>query len=195
MHLGALNLALGKHPDKIAASMPLSLPTPTQAFVAASLVIAGTYLYSTLSYRRFKQNAHLPQLPSSLVWGHLITFDAFTKKGAADRHPDAIFSEMHAALGKPPIMLVDNWPIVPPMVIVASHEVAEQLSRPSATFQYSALKSSSVDRIVDLIGPNSILLKQVSDCLHREPTTNPSRQRTGSRSAGDSTPDLHPSTS
>ncbi|KEY72659.1 hypothetical protein S7711_09159 [Stachybotrys chartarum IBT 7711] len=143
--------------------MPLPLPTPTQAFVAASLVIAGTYLYSTLSYRRFKQNAHLPQLPSSLVWGHLITFDAFTKKGAADRHPDAIFSDMHAALGKPPIMLVDNWPIVPPMVIVASHEVAEQVSRPSATFQYSALKSSSVDRIVDLIGPNSILLKQAED--------------------------------
>lgn len=75
---------------------------------------------------------------------------------------DAIFAEMHQALGKPPIMLVDNWPIVPPMVIVASHEVAEQVSKPSNHFpQYSAPKSPSVDRIVDLIGPNSILSKQV----------------------------------
>lgn len=68
---------------------------------------------------------------------------------------------MHRALGQPPIMLVDNWPIVPPMVVVASHDVAEQISKSSDKFQYSAPKSSSVDRIVNLIGPNSILFKQV----------------------------------
>lgn len=71
---------------------------------------------------------------------------------------------MHDALGKPPFFLVDNRPIVPPMIIVASHEVAEQISRPSKDFPYSVTKSSSVDRIFDLIGPNSILLKQVK-CL------------------------------
>lgn len=68
---------------------------------------------------------------------------------------------MHEALEKPPIMLLDNWPIVPPMVVVANHEVAEQVSRSSADFPYSVMKSPSVDHIVDLIGPNSILLKQV----------------------------------
>ncbi|KAH0592277.1 hypothetical protein MHUMG1_10023 [Metarhizium humberi] len=57
-------------------------------------------------------------------------------------------------------MLLDNWPIVPPMVVVANHEVAEQVSRSSADFPYSVMKSPSVDHIVDLIGPNSILLKQ-----------------------------------
>lgn len=70
---------------------------------------------------------------------------------------------MHEALGKPPIMLLDNWPVVPPMVVIASHEVAEQVSKPSKYFpQYSATKSPSVDRIVSLIGPNSILFKQVN---------------------------------
>lgn len=69
---------------------------------------------------------------------------------------------MHEALGKPPFFLVDNRPIVPPMIIVASHEVAEQISRPSKDFPYSVTKSSSVDRISDLIGPSSILLKQVN---------------------------------
>ncbi|KAI1455996.1 cytochrome P450 [Annulohypoxylon moriforme] len=140
--------------------MEALLLNPFQAFAIASLVITGTYLYSKLYYRRFKQNAHIPQLPSSLLWGHLLAFDKFTKQGILDRHPDAIFAEMFEALGKPPIMLLDNWPVVPPMVIVASHEVAEQVSKPSNKFQYSAPKSPSVDRIVDLIGPNSILLKQ-----------------------------------
>ncbi|KAK6214427.1 hypothetical protein LQW54_004334 [Pestalotiopsis sp. IQ-011] len=135
--------------------------SPIHAFAIASLLISGAYLYSTLHYRRFRQNAHIPHLPSSLLWGHLLTFDRLTKQGATDRHPDAIFAEMHQALGKPPIMLVDNWPIVPPMVIVASHEVAEQVSKPSNHFPlYSAPKSPSVDRIVDLIGQNSILFKQ-----------------------------------
>ncbi|KAI1095024.1 cytochrome P450 [Rostrohypoxylon terebratum] len=136
------------------------LDNPVQAFVIASLVITSTYLYGKLYYRRFKQNAHLPQLPSSLLWGHLMAFDKFTKEGILDRHPDAIFAEMHRALGQPPIMLLDNWPIVPSMVIIASHDVAEQVSKSSNKFQYSAPKSSSVDRIVNLIGPNSILLKQ-----------------------------------
>ncbi|KAI0883929.1 cytochrome P450 [Annulohypoxylon maeteangense] len=140
--------------------MATFLASPVQAFVIASLVVTGTYLYSKLYYRRFKQNAHLPQLPSSLLWGHLMAFDRYTKQGIPDRHPDIIFAEMHRALGEPPIMLLDNWPIVPPMVIVASHDVAEQVSRPSTKFQFSAPKSSSVDRIVNLIGPNSILLKQ-----------------------------------
>ena len=68
---------------------------------------------------------------------------------------------MHRALGQPPIMLVDNWPAVPPMVVIASHEVAEQVSKPSNTFQYSAPKSWLVDRLVDLIGSKSIMFKQV----------------------------------
>lgn len=57
------------------------------ALTVASLLIAATYLYSKLYYKRFKQNAHLPQLPPSLLWGHLMTFDKFTKRGITDRHP------------------------------------------------------------------------------------------------------------
>jgi cytochrome P450 len=143
--------------------MAILLPTPAQTIAVAAVLIAGTYFYSKLYHRRFKQNAHLPQHESSLLFGHLITFDAFTKKGAADRHPDAIFGDMHQALGQPPVMLVDNWPIVPPMVIVANHEVAEQVSKPSQLLPYSALKSRAVDRMVELIGPNSILFKQTDN--------------------------------
>jgi hypothetical protein len=59
-------------------------------------------------------------------------------------------------------MMVDNWPIVPPMAIVSDHTVAEQVSRASQTFPYSMPRSPSVEMIVDLIGANSILFKNVS---------------------------------
>ncbi|KAF3769409.1 cytochrome P450 [Cryphonectria parasitica EP155] len=136
------------------------LVSPTQVIAVTAVLIATTFLYTRLYHRRFKQNAHLPQLPSSLFWGHLAVFNDFIKRGSQDRHPDAVFAEMHEALGKPDIFLVDNWPVVPPMAIVASHEVAEQVSHPSKLFQYSAPKSSSLDPIISLIGPKSILRKQ-----------------------------------
>ncbi|KAK2591231.1 hypothetical protein QQS21_011073 [Conoideocrella luteorostrata] len=124
----------------------MNVPTfgSLQAMLLASLLLAGAYLYSKLYYLRITQNAHIPQLPSSLLWGHLLLFDKFTKQGVVDRHPDAIFSEMHERIGKPPIMLLDNWPIVPPMVIVANHEVAEQISRPTSIFPYSNEKWKDV---------------------------------------------------
>ncbi|KAI1388507.1 cytochrome P450 [Hypoxylon trugodes] len=140
--------------------MATFLTSPIQGFVVAFLLVVVTYFYSKLHYKRFKQNAHIPQHPPSLLWGHLAIFDKFSKQGAADRHPDAIFAQMRQALGQPPIMVVDNWPIVPPMVIIASHEVAEQVSKPSKEFQYSVPKSPSTTNLVNLIGPNSILNKQ-----------------------------------
>lgn len=71
---------------------------------------------------------------------------------------------MHEELGRPPVFVLDNRPAVPSMVIVASHEVAEQISRSSNVFPHSVPKSPSTERIMDLIGPRSILLKQVGRC-------------------------------
>ncbi|KAK7943953.1 uncharacterized protein PG986_013066 [Apiospora aurea] len=99
---------------------------PVQALAVAALVLLGTYLYRKLYHKRFVALAHLPQHPSSLFWGHLRVFDEFMKRGVADRHPDIIFSEMNRALGDPPLMIVDNWPIFPTLAIIRSHEVAEQ---------------------------------------------------------------------
>ncbi|KAJ0109374.1 hypothetical protein J7T55_000299 [Diaporthe amygdali] len=123
------------------------LTNPTLAFAITGLLATGTYLCTKLYHRRFKQNAHIPQLPPSFLWGHLMVFYEFTKRGIPDH---AILADMHETLGKPPIMLVDNWPVVPPMVLIASHEVAEQVSRPSKHFpQYGTPKAPSVDRIND----------------------------------------------
>ncbi|KAJ8112514.1 hypothetical protein ONZ43_g5377 [Nemania bipapillata] len=67
---------------------------------------------------------------------------------------------MHEALGRPPLMLLDNWPIVKPLAVVASHDVAEQVSQSSSLLKYSVPKAPTVERIADLFGHNSILLKQ-----------------------------------
>lgn len=67
---------------------------------------------------------------------------------------------MHVALGRPPLFLLDNWPIVRPLTVIADHEVAEQISQSSHSFKYSVPKAPTVERLVDVLGWNSLLLKQ-----------------------------------
>ena len=55
--------------------------------VLAALPLIGIYLYNKAYHKRFVQFASIPQLPSSLVWGHLQIFDAYIKRGPRDRHP------------------------------------------------------------------------------------------------------------
>lgn len=57
-----------------------------QTLGISSLLIGGAYFYINLQNKRSK-NAHFPQLPPSLLMGHLMVFDEFTKRGLVDRHP------------------------------------------------------------------------------------------------------------
>ncbi|KAI1112398.1 putative cytochrome P450 monooxygenase [Nemania sp. NC0429] len=139
------------------------LGNPMQGVVISSLLLTAVYLFRKLYHKRFIQNAHIPQLPPSLLWGHLLTFDSYTKRGISDRHPDLIIAEMHEALGRPPLLLLDNWPIVNPLIVIASHELAEQVSQSSNQSKYSVPKAPTVERIADLFGHKSILLKQNED--------------------------------
>ncbi|KAI9167750.1 putative sterigmatocystin biosynthesis P450 monooxygenase stcS [Paramyrothecium foliicola] len=105
-----------------------------RAVIIATLCILVPYIYRRLRYLRFEQYAHIPQLPSNLLWGHIVTFGKFTKQGIADRHPDRIFEEMWIALERPPVMLVDLRPITLPMVLIPSHDIAEQISKPTKLY-------------------------------------------------------------
>ncbi|KAI1367241.1 cytochrome P450 [Xylaria arbuscula] len=128
----------------------------------SALLTIGLYLYSRLYYKRFIHNAHVPQLPVSLFWGHLFAFYVFRRRGLQDRHPDMIIADMHKRLGAAPLLLFDSWPVLNPIVIVASHDVAEQISRASNLFPYSIPRSPSLERVMQLIGPDSMILKNVS---------------------------------
>ncbi|KAI1312023.1 cytochrome P450 [Xylaria venustula] len=122
----------------------------------ASLLALATYLYLKLRHKRFNQYASLPQLQSSLLWGHLKTVNDYARHGEADRHPDMALADMHQALGRPPLMFVDLRPLNHPILVVTNHEIAEQVSKASTLFPTSVPKSS-FKYLEHLIGPTSIL--------------------------------------
>lgn len=70
-----------------------------QGLILTTVLVVGAYVYRSLHEKRVGRNAHIPQLPSSLLWGHLLQFDKFTKQGHADRHPGkeqkALFSRAY----------------------------------------------------------------------------------------------------
>ncbi len=75
--------------------------------------------------------------------------------------PDPVFAAMAKELGNPPIMFFDLRPVSYPMVVINSHEVAEEVSRSSTKFPWSTPKSPTLGTLVRVIGPESILVKQV----------------------------------
>ena len=69
---------------------------------------------------------------------------------------------MWSSMGRPSIMLVDLRPINPPMVLIPSHEIAEQISKTSKLFPLSTPKSPTWTHMIPIIGQTSILGKEVS---------------------------------
>ncbi|KAH6623878.1 cytochrome P450 [Chaetomium tenue] len=126
--------------------------------LALPLVVA--YLAATVWHRRFKQFANFPQLKPSLLWGHLKLIHEYTLKGPPDVHYDPVFATMAKELGNPPVMFLDLRPASYPMVLVNSHEVAEQVTRASKMFAWSTPKSPTMGALVRLIGPESVLMKE-----------------------------------
>ncbi|KAJ8129228.1 hypothetical protein O1611_g4407 [Lasiodiplodia mahajangana] len=133
-------------------------------FLIAGATLLASYLYTRLRYIRFAQYAHIPQLPPNLLLGHLIiAFSESTKREIPDRHPDEVFEEMWVSMGRPPLMLVDLRPITAPMVLVTSHDIAEQISKPTQICPYSTTKSPTRAHMIPMIGEPSILGKEGSD--------------------------------
>ncbi|KAI0813897.1 cytochrome P450 [Xylaria sp. FL0064] len=132
-------------------------------FLIAGATVLASYLYTRLRYLRFAQYAHIPQLPPNLLLGHLKAFGEFTQRGIPDRHPDKIFEEMWVSMGRPPLMLVDLRPVTAPMVLVPSHDIAEQISKPTQLYPYSTTKSPTWTHMIPIIGESSILGKEGSD--------------------------------
>ncbi|KAI1656443.1 cytochrome P450 [Daldinia decipiens] len=124
--------------------------------ILAGLSLLVAYLYNKLRYKRFQQHAGIPQLPPSLLLGHLKLMGEYLARGPADRHPDSVFIQMNEDLGRPPLMLVDLRPVNRPMVLVRSHEIAEQVSRASKIFPTSTPKANP-RYLEPVIGPTSIL--------------------------------------
>ncbi|KAI9150744.1 putative sterigmatocystin biosynthesis P450 monooxygenase stcS [Paramyrothecium foliicola] len=156
-------------------------------FLVAALIVLAPHLYRRLVHARFKQYAIFPQAPPSLLLGHLKKIDEFIKAGKDRGHPgklclaswtaasrigevallytvahslwqDLAFVAMNKSLNSPPLMFVDLRPVGTPLVIVRSHQVAEQISRASKSLPHSPPKMPQVyGHMAHLVGSGSIL--------------------------------------
>ncbi|CAI7627544.1 unnamed protein product [Penicillium palitans] len=128
--------------------------------VAAIFPILLFYLWKKVTYYRTKQYAGFPQLPPSLLWGHLSTLGKLVKTNRSNIHIDEILKAMYHGLGKPALFVVDLRPVSQPMCVICDHDVAEQISKSSKLFQYSAPKSHTSRSYSDMMGPLSIVLAE-----------------------------------
>jgi hypothetical protein len=55
--------------------------------ILATATALLAYLYTIVQHKRFRQFAHLPQLPNTWLWGHMKAFGEFGKLGPRDEHP------------------------------------------------------------------------------------------------------------
>lgn len=69
--------------------------------------------------------------------------------------------DMLEEIGNPPIMLLDLRPVSRPLLVIRSHEIAEQVSRQSKMWPYSAPKSDTMMYLTPLLGEKSIVMSQV----------------------------------
>ncbi|KAI1825848.1 cytochrome P450 [Xylaria intraflava] len=126
--------------------------------IASATALLISYFYAKLYYKRFRQYANFPQMPTSLILGHLKIMDHFIRTSKPNGHPDLALKAINEALGRPPLMFLDLWPFGPTIVVIRSHDVAEQVSRGSKQFPYSLPKMpEAFDHMVHVTGPTSIL--------------------------------------
>ncbi|KAL2262650.1 hypothetical protein VTK26DRAFT_575 [Humicola hyalothermophila] len=128
--------------------------------VVVVLPLVATYLVTAIWHKRLKQFAHFPQLKPSLIWGHLKALHELRLRGRPDGHIDAVLLNITRELGNPPLILLDLRPVSYPLVVVASHEVAEQISRASKQLPWSTPKSPTLAGLVRVTGKRSILSQQ-----------------------------------
>ncbi|PGH08037.1 hypothetical protein GX51_01478 [Blastomyces parvus] len=115
--------------------------SPLLIICSASVPLLVFALYSRLKYYRFHQFAHIPQPPPDLLFGHLkVINDALVKEPG--RHH----------------VFFDLRPVEYPLMVIGSHEIAEQISRASTTFKYSAPKSPTTQLLLPVVGKTSLIL-------------------------------------
>ncbi|KAL3474422.1 cytochrome P450 [Aspergillus californicus] len=140
--------------------------------LATALFLASAFLCRLVWYKRFIQYDGFPQLPSSLLLGHWKIYHSIMQRGSLGRDYDHIFSEIHDMLGRPHLVLMDFRPLSRPVVFIASHEIAEQISRPTKLFPTS-IPRVDLGHMKPVIGQTSILSAEGDEWKSLRKTFNP----------------------
>ncbi|KAH8901898.1 cytochrome P450 [Coniochaeta sp. PMI_546] len=132
----------------------------TLFLLVAAPILLVAYLLKEAHYRRFRQYAVFPQLKPSLMWGHMKALHEISLRGPPGQHFDDTILVIHEFLGRPPAFVIDLRPVSYPILVVANHEVAEQVSRVSSLFPWSVTKSPTNHVHDQLIGKDSMNTKE-----------------------------------
>ncbi|KAI1848877.1 hypothetical protein JX266_005305 [Neoarthrinium moseri] len=90
--------------------------------------------------------------------------DGFIRAGNPNAHPDLAFAAINDAQARPPLTFVDLRPFGPAMVLVRSHDIAEQISKASKLLPYSLPKMPEVyGHMVHVTGKTSVLAAHGED--------------------------------
>ncbi|KAF2003512.1 hypothetical protein P154DRAFT_94828 [Amniculicola lignicola CBS 123094] len=159
--------------------------------ILAILPVIVWIIYTRLKSWRFNNYSHIPQTHAqSLFLGHLNTIAKFYKQiGDGRRHIDYIVRDMFKASGKSEITLLDLRPVTYPMTVIASHDIAEQISRATKELPWSVPKSPTMTALYTrLIGKYSMISADETErnCCPVIKSANTTRARSGRPSASDS---------
>ncbi|KAF2146341.1 uncharacterized protein K452DRAFT_340986 [Aplosporella prunicola CBS 121167] len=136
------------------------MPGAIATLLLAALPLLAGYLYVELRRIRYRQFADIPSPPTSLLWGHGKAIADAYAKGDIRRHSDYVFHEIAKTLGVPPMVMFDLRPFYWAICVITSHEVAEQVSRPSKLHPYSTPKSPTMRQLDPLIGEHALIHRQ-----------------------------------
>ncbi|KAF2624310.1 cytochrome P450 52A12 [Macroventuria anomochaeta] len=128
--------------------------------VLAVLPVLVYVLYYQLQQYRFKRYAHIPTpLKPNLFLGHLGYMAAGLKKsGNSKMHPDYILEDLWNENGRPEFMHFDFRPVQHPVLLVTTHELAEQFTKTTKSHPYSITKSPTIQgEYGALVGKRSML--------------------------------------
>ncbi|PSN60518.1 cytochrome P450 52A12 [Corynespora cassiicola Philippines] len=141
--------------------------------VWALLPVVAWLLYSQLRRWRFGAFAHIPHVfPPYLLFGNVPHIASGIKKlGDARRHPDYVFDDMWRSKGHPEIVFLDLRPVNWGMSIIASNEVAEQITRTSKMYPISVTKSPTMGALLPLIGKRSIFVAESLPLIRAQEAT------------------------
>ncbi|OJD16151.1 hypothetical protein AJ78_03640 [Emergomyces pasteurianus Ep9510] len=139
--------------------MPVAHFPTTSPFLiiyAVSGPLLLLYLYSRLKYYRIHQFAHFPRPQPDLFFGHLKLLNEAVADEPLRHHDHAFWQLLKNTPGNPGILHFDIRPVSKPMILIGSHEVAEQISRASSIFKYSVPKSPTAHILKPIMGETSI---------------------------------------
>ncbi|KAJ5358343.1 uncharacterized protein N7496_010756 [Penicillium cataractarum] len=116
------------------------------------------YGLSRLRFIRFIQYCHIPGPTPSLIWGHLNLIAKLIRPNISKHFQYAVHDLIKSQTHDSGLLFLDLRPAFYPMIVIYSHELAEQVTRATPQFKNSLPKAPLEDVIGHVTGRDSFLM-------------------------------------